>query len=184
MDRVLARAKEDPEVVAVILFGSRARGDASAASDVDLCLVLRPGRYSAEYLLNKRLGYLAEGAADIHIFAQLPIYIRRRIKIKRACERLLQISIEAILDICHLLVTGLRLGIPAEEADALEKLGAAQVLSPGLLSTLKEMRGFRNVLVHEYTRIDDTLVYRMAKTRLDDFQTFKREVIKYLKTQL
>ena len=36
---------------------------------------------------------------------------------RRACERLLQVSIEAVIDVCHLLVTGLRLGIPAEEND-------------------------------------------------------------------
>lgn len=66
----------------------------------------------------------------------------------------------------------------------LEKLGRAEVLSAKLISTIKEMRGFRNVLVHEYTRIDDALVYRMVKTRLDDFQTFKREVISYLKAHL
>lgn len=77
---MLARAKEDPEVLAVILFGSRARGDASATSDVDICLVLHPGRYSAEYLLSKRLGYLAEGTADVHVFSQLPIYIRHHIE--------------------------------------------------------------------------------------------------------
>jgi uncharacterized protein YutE (UPF0331/DUF86 family) len=38
----------------------------------------------------------------------------QRVEKRRACERLLQISIEAVIDICHLLVAGLRLGIPAE----------------------------------------------------------------------
>src|SRR5216684_4329688 len=38
--RVLERARRDPDVLAVMLFGSHARGEASAASDVDLCLVL------------------------------------------------------------------------------------------------------------------------------------------------
>jgi len=37
----------------------------------------------------------------------------QRIETKRACERLLQISIETVIDISHLLVTGLRLGLPA-----------------------------------------------------------------------
>lgn len=79
MDRVLAKVGEDDEVVAVILFGSRARGDAGVGSDVDLCLVLRPGEYTSAYLFNKRLSYLVEGTADIHIFSQLPLYIRRRV---------------------------------------------------------------------------------------------------------
>ena len=32
---------------------------------------------------------------------------------RRACERLLQVSIECVIDISSLLVTGLRLGLPA-----------------------------------------------------------------------
>ena len=37
---------------------------------------------------------------------------------RRAIERLLQISIDRVLDICNLLVAGLRLGLPAEETVA------------------------------------------------------------------
>ena len=31
---------------------------------------------------------------------------------KRACERLLQISIETVLDICNIIVSNLKLGVP------------------------------------------------------------------------
>ncbi len=79
MDSILAKVREDDEVVAVLLFGSRARGDAGVGSDVDLCLVLRPGGYTSAYLFSKKLSYLVEGTADIHIFSQLPLYIRRRV---------------------------------------------------------------------------------------------------------
>jgi uncharacterized protein YutE (UPF0331/DUF86 family) len=106
----------------------------------------------------------------------------RRVERKRACERLLQLSVEAALDICHLLVTGLRLGIPAEEVDLLDKLEKAHVLSPRVVGILKEMRGFRNILVHEYTRIDDKIVYQIAKTRLSDFDVLKHEVVNFLKS--
>lgn len=39
---------------------------------------------------------------------------------RRACERLLQLAIEAVTDTCALLVTGLRLGLPAETGDLLK----------------------------------------------------------------
>jgi uncharacterized protein YutE (UPF0331/DUF86 family) len=48
---------------------------------------------------------------------------------RRACERLLQVSIECVIDISSLLVTGLCLGLPAEEDDLLEKLTQAGVVS-------------------------------------------------------
>src|SRR3970040_1750388 len=41
--RLVARATKDPDVLAVLLFGSRPRGDAAPSSDFDVCLVLGGG---------------------------------------------------------------------------------------------------------------------------------------------
>lgn len=106
----------------------------------------------------------------------------QKIERRRACERLLQVSIEAVIDICHLLVAGLRLGIAAEEDDLFEKLKGAGIISLETTEVLKVMKGFRNILVHEYTRIDDKIVYEIAKTRLADFEAFKQQVLQFLKT--
>lgn len=104
----------------------------------------------------------------------------RKAEKRRACERLLQISIEAVIDICHLLVAGLRLGLPSEEDDLFAKLGEAGVISSRTEGTLKEMKGFRNIIVHEYAHIDEQIVFQMAKTKLGDFESFKQEVLRYL----
>jgi len=79
VDRILAKASDDPEIVAVFLFGSRARGESTPASDADVCLMLEPGKHTASDLTSKRLSYLKESDADIHIFSQLPLYIRHRV---------------------------------------------------------------------------------------------------------
>ena len=42
-----------------------------------------------------------------------------RVETKRACERLIQVSVEAVLDVCARLVAGLRLGLPGEEDEGL-----------------------------------------------------------------
>lgn len=99
---------------------------------------------------------------------------------KRACERLLQVSIEAVIDICHLLVLGLRLGLPAEEDDLFRKLTEARILSEEMGEKLREMKGFRNILVHEYARVNDRLVYKAVRSKTQDFSSFKNEVHKYL----
>ena len=77
--KIVARARGDADVVAVFLFGSRARGESTAGSDTDICLMLRPGKYEPSDLLSKRLGYLKEGEADVSMFSQLPLYIRHRV---------------------------------------------------------------------------------------------------------
>ena len=44
------------------------------------------------------------------------------VKNRRVCERLLQISIETVIDICSLLAKELALGTPSDEDDVFEKL--------------------------------------------------------------
>ena len=123
-------------------------------------------------------GYLGELRGILP--EELAVY--QKVESRRACERLLQVSIEAVIDVCHLLVAGLRLGIAAEEDDLFEKLKGASIITAEMTEVLKEMKGLRNILVHEYTRIDDKIVYEIVKTRLADFATFKQEVLQYLNT--
>ncbi len=100
---------------------------------------------------------------------------------RRACERLLQLAIEATVDICALIVKGLRLGLPGEEDDLFERLHRAGVISERMCRRLREMKGLRNILVHEYARVDDRLVYEVLQHELGDFLAFKEEILKFLR---
>jgi uncharacterized protein YutE (UPF0331/DUF86 family) len=127
-----------------------------------------------------RLDELDRYLGELHTIEPKSFDEFQEIEKKRACERLLQISVEALIDICHLFVTGLKLGLPAEEEDLFEKLERAEIISPPLKEKLKVMKGFRNILVHEYGEVDDKIVYQAVKTRLGDFETFKQEILKAL----
>lgn len=111
--------------------------------------------------------------------ASLDAYLR--VETRRACERLVQVAVEAVIDVCALLVTGLRLGLPAEEDDLFEKLVSREVVSRPMADTLRRMKGLRNILVHEYGRVNDVLVFEAIQTRLDDFAAFKREILAFLR---
>ena len=79
---LVGKARQDQDVLAIIVFGSRARGDDGPTSDLDICLVLQPKDYSALKLSRKRLEYLkffSMPGLDIHVYQQLPLYIRKRI---------------------------------------------------------------------------------------------------------
>lgn len=78
-DKILIHAQGDPDVLAVILFGSRARGEATPASDVDICLVLVDRIHEPVDMSKKKLEYLQFVGVDVHIFQQLPLYVRRRV---------------------------------------------------------------------------------------------------------
>jgi uncharacterized protein YutE (UPF0331/DUF86 family) len=106
----------------------------------------------------------------------------QNIEKKRACERLLQVSIESVLDICAQIVIELRLGLPSEEDDIFEKLKQAKIIFSATKETLKRMKGLRNILVHEYGRIDDRLVYDVLKNKIEDFDAIRKEIVAAVKS--
>lgn len=122
--------------------------------------------------LSELEGYLGE----LRQIAPESLTAYRQIEKKRACERLLQISVETVLDVCHLFVRGLELGLPAEEDDVFERLERADVVSADLTAILRRMKGCRNILVHEYGGVDDEIVFETVRTHGPDFERFKREV--------
>ncbi|HAM59069.1 MAG TPA: nucleotidyltransferase domain-containing protein [Candidatus Rokubacteria bacterium] len=77
--RLVTRAEQDPDVLAVLLFGSHARGEASPESDIDVCLVLAGEPGSDLERAQKRLDYLAETDLDVAVFQSLPLHIRSRV---------------------------------------------------------------------------------------------------------
>ncbi len=99
---------------------------------------------------------------------------------KRSCERLLHILIECVIDVCALMVKGLRLGLPFEEEDLFEKLERERVISKEMKERLKLMRGLRNILVHRYAEVDDELVFE-SLGNINDFREFRKEVSSFLR---
>ena len=102
------------------------------------------------------------------------------VRTRRACERLLQLAIESVTDVCALLVVGLRLGIPSHESDVFTVLADANVQSSPVVEILKRLRGMRNILIHQYLDIDDQVVYEVLTSRLNDFDAFVGEVVQSL----
>jgi hypothetical protein len=81
LNRLLDIAKQDKDVIAVLLFGSTAREEQHPESDIDICLVLIPQKkpYDNLYMSHKRLEYLSQSDMDIQIYQQMPLYIKTRI---------------------------------------------------------------------------------------------------------
>lgn len=93
-------------------------------------------------------------------------------KEKRATERILQIAIECVIDICAILLKALELGPPANEDKILELLEGHLTM----VETVKTMKRFRNILVHKYGIVKDNLVFEYASNRQADFRDFIDEV--------
>lgn len=101
---------------------------------------------------------------------------------RRACERLLEISIETVLDVCNIILSELKLGLPNNEDQIFNKLYGKKIISDKIMLKLKGMKGFRNILVHKYSEVKDELVFENIGN-LGDFDDFKEEILRFLKTQ-
>lgn len=102
---------------------------------------------------------------------------------KRACERILQILIENVIDICNIITSESKLGMPSDEEDMLKKLAKKGIISGKMEKIIHNMKGFRNILVHKYAEVKDELVFEMIKERLSDFEKFKEEILIFIQKE-
>lgn len=97
-------------------------------------------------------------------------------KTQRIVERTLHLAIETCMDVADHIVADRRLRVPETGAESFEILADAQLLSADLGRVLALMVGFRNILVHDYTRLDPEIVIRVLRTDLADLGRFRDAV--------
>lgn len=96
--------------------------------------------------------------------------------IKDGIYKRVEFCIQSMLDVCSIINSDLELGIPSSEEDIVENLVRDGILSPELGERVKRMKGFRNILVHRYGRIDDEMAFVRIRDGLDDFRKFEEEI--------
>ncbi|WP_427337842.1 type VII toxin-antitoxin system HepT family RNase toxin [Caloranaerobacter sp. DY30410] len=82
------------------------------------------------------------------------------------------IAINMIIDMAMHIVTDERLGYAKTFGEAFEILHKKGYISREELDTYRSMMGLRNILLHEYIKINKKLVYDVMQNRLDDFVIF------------
>ncbi len=137
-------------------------------------------------IVNERLRLLAEYVNDLRGYraqaTSLEVYQDNKM-LRQAVERSLQVAVEICLDIGRRLIALDGFRYPVDNQDVFRVLYEEKVVSAQLLSTLLEMARFRNLIVHNYARIDDARVYGILKRHLGDFDAFARAIVDYLQPQ-
>lgn len=90
--------------------------------------------------------------------------------------------IEGVVDVAHHIAAAEKMAAPDTNAAALRLLGSHGVVDQDLAGRLARAVGFRNVLVHQYTEVDDRIVMD-ALHRLDDFREFVAQVSRWIREQ-
>lgn len=97
-----------------------------------------------------------------------------------SAKRLLQVAIEAMIDIVTHILARKRLPTPAGHAEAFTRLADAGLLPQEHIHTYLVMVRFRNRLVHVYAEVIDAEVYRILQSDLGDFRTFLNDLTRIL----
>ncbi len=93
------------------------------------------------------------------------------LNLQRACEQ--------SIDLANHLARIKELGIPQNSRQAFELLAEAGIIEDGLSKGLGAMAGFRNIAVHNYTKLDLAVVKAIIETRLPTFLEFTRIALGY-----
>ena len=130
----------------------------------------------------RKLSELEEYLGQIREFASIKQEeYSRDWKTQRIIERTLQMMIELTVDISAHLISDKRLRVPTGYADTFKVLFEGGLISQDLYQVLMQMAKFRNVVVHQYDRIDDKIVVDILQNHLGDFLLFRDAVLKILK---
>ncbi len=78
---------------------------------------------------------------------------------RAACERYIEKIVEAVTDIAFLIIRQKKLRMPEDDADAFNILAESKLFNHGLCKKMKEAKGMRNILAHQYGKIDDKLIF-------------------------
>jgi uncharacterized protein YutE (UPF0331/DUF86 family) len=87
-------------------------------------------------------------------------------KIRAICERYFEKIVESVADLACLEIAEKGLRKPQNDKDAFEALKEAKIISSELCEKLKDAKGMRNVIAHDYGEIQDEFVFEQVTIHL------------------
>ncbi len=88
-------------------------------------------------------------------------------KSKAACERYAEVIVEAVIDLAFLSIKEKKLPSPENDLEAFDTLAKNNIISAELADRLKDAKRMRNILAHEYGKVDDEIVFNAIKNELE-----------------
>jgi uncharacterized protein YutE (UPF0331/DUF86 family) len=119
---------------------------------------------------------LALNESSQHLRAREPGLSSERLvadpMLQAAIERWLQIAIEACIDIAYHVIADHGWTPPESARGAFEQLASHGLISADLARALGRAAGMRNILVHDYVRVDRQVLVATLSTSLPDLSAF------------
>lgn len=122
-------------------------------------------------LVAKKLAQIETCVEQLRTLSQ-PARIATDIREQRFVEHTLQIAIQSLLDVSSHIVSDEHLGEPRTNRELVDLLERGGWLPGELARRLRNMVGFRNILVHGYETVDLAIVREVVERRLGDLIEF------------
>ncbi|MCL4492437.1 MAG: DUF86 domain-containing protein [Nitrospirae bacterium] len=103
------------------------------------------------------------------------------IDIRGAMERYLYLAIQSTIDLAEAIIAYKNFRKPTTMTEVFYILNEEGLISGGLTKELAKMVGFRNVIAHDYEKIDYDIVLDVLQNKLKDIEIFLKEISKKLK---
>ncbi|TSC95638.1 MAG: hypothetical protein Athens101410_394 [Parcubacteria group bacterium Athens1014_10] len=98
--------------------------------------------------------------------------IERDINIRGAVERYLYLLVQSVIDLAEAIVSAKNFRKPSTMSESFYILNEQKMISNELTEKMARMTGFRNVMAHDYEKIDYDIVYDVLQNRLKDVEEF------------
>jgi uncharacterized protein YutE (UPF0331/DUF86 family) len=102
---------------------------------------------------------------------------------QRAVERMFKNAIQACSDLVQHIATRDFDFAGVASKEAIRVLGQEEVIDEETMNTLVAAVGFRNVLAHEYGRVDYVEVYQTLQSGLEVYDAFSRQIAQWFQQQ-
>jgi len=87
-------------------------------------------------------------------------------KTRAVCERYFEKIVEGVVDLAFMIIKEKEMKIPDEDKKSFEILFEAGMISEEISEKMQDAKGMRNIIAHEYGKIDDELVFHAVKEEL------------------
>ncbi|UCC86997.1 MAG: DUF86 domain-containing protein [Anaerolineales bacterium] len=135
-------------------------------------------------VIQERLKLLSDYTNDLLELqnVDLTTYTENKL-IRRTVERTLDLAVEACLDIGQHIIVREGFRTPGDNKDVFLVLSEEGIIPSEFLPNLVSMARFRNLIVHDYAHIDNSVVFSILKRRLGDFDACAQAVTGYLEAE-
>ena len=126
-------------------------------------------------LIAKKLAFIETCVRELRDLAR-PGEVDRDVRERRFVEHTPQVAVQAAMDVASHIVSDRRLGEPSTNRELFDLIAGDGWIDGEQVGDLRDMVGFRNIIVHGYRIVDPGVLKDIIENHLDDLHAFGKAI--------